>query len=589
MKNIYFLSGLPRSGSTVLAAILNQNPAVHTTQTSGLLDMLIGTLRAWADSMATHANLNKEKAESDIQRILRTVCEAKYADIDKPIILDKARGWASDVNIPTMFKVLGHKPKIIATVRDIPDCVASMVRVAKPDDVQTFLRESDLISHVKESYQVLESGYNFAPECILFVEYDNLLADPQKELARIHKFLDIPAYDYDLQNINADHLKEDDEGTWQVKGLHDIAPVLQRQHSTTAKDVLGPFYSQFNQPRFWLGETSSTNPVHDLDIQLAVGLIGNFEQGWELAQKLEREEPWNHRAAFNRGWYKMWKGELLEGEKLLFRGRIEGVFGNGPPKSPMSMWDGKTKGTILLNLEGGLGDQIHGLRYVREIKKRGCDVVVACDGSLAMVARQVDGVSAVVQHNVTYGVVHDAWIPSMSAAMILGLQYDDVDGTPYIPTIYTKKSNKFRIGVRWQGNPQFEHEQHRLFPSQLLFDAVAGLDADVINLQRDEGAKDCPDWIQQVSLNSWEDTQEAIGSCDLVISSCTSVAHLSAAMGIETWIVTPILPYYLWAKPGNTTPWYNNARLFRQTAFGDWADPFDNIKTQLKTRLIKAA
>ena len=103
-----------------------------------------------------------------------------------------------------MAKVLGHKPKIIATVRNIPDCVASMVRIAKPENMEEFLRTSELVSHVKESYQTLESGFRFAPECILFVDYDDLLSDPQKELDRVHQFLGLPEYNYDLNAINAD-------------------------------------------------------------------------------------------------------------------------------------------------------------------------------------------------------------------------------------------------------------------------------------------------------------------------------------------------------------------------------------------------
>jgi len=587
MKNIYFLSGLPRSGSTVLAAILSQNPEVHTTATSGLLDMLVGTLRAWADSMSVQATPDKVKSEAEIQRILHNICDSKYADIDKPIILDKARGWASDVNIPTMAKVLGHKPKVIATVRNIPDCVASMVRVAKPANLDDFLRTSELVNHVKESYQTLESGYRFAPECILFVDYDDLLSNPQKELDRIHAFLEIPAYEYDLNAINADHLKENDEEVWQVKGLHDVKSELKRQHSTTAEDVLGVFYRDYQQPRFWLGEGPGHRPIHDLDLQLSASLMGNFNEGWQLAQKIEREEPWNHRAAFNRGWYKLWKGNLLEGEQLLFRGRIEGVFGNEVPKSPVAMWDGETKGTILLNLEGGLGDQIHGLRYVREIKKRGCDVIVACSGALAMIARQVEDVTAVVQHEAVFGVVHDAWLPSMSAIPVLGYEFADIDGSPYIPVPVVPKAKKMRIGVRWQGNPQFEHEQHRLFPPHLMFNALRDVDAEFISLQRDEGAQHKPVWVKDVSLDSWEDTQRAIASCDLVISSCTSVAHLASAMGVETWIVVPVLPYYLWAKPENTTPWYDNTKLFRQKVFEDWTDPFREIG--LKFKLKKAA
>jgi hypothetical protein len=99
--------------------------------------------------MSVQATPDKVKSEAEIQRILRNICDSKYADIDKPIILDKARGWVSDVNIPTMAKVLGHKPKVIATVRNIPDCVASMVRVAKPANLDDFLRTSELVNHVK--------------------------------------------------------------------------------------------------------------------------------------------------------------------------------------------------------------------------------------------------------------------------------------------------------------------------------------------------------------------------------------------------------------------------------------------------------
>ena len=73
MKNIYFLAGLPRSGSTVLAAILNQHPSVHATSTSGLLDILVGTLTAWNSSQTVRASIDKAANEDEIQRILRIV------------------------------------------------------------------------------------------------------------------------------------------------------------------------------------------------------------------------------------------------------------------------------------------------------------------------------------------------------------------------------------------------------------------------------------------------------------------------------------------------------------------------------------
>jgi hypothetical protein len=583
VKKIYFLSGLPRSGSTVLAAILSQNPNIHATSTSNLLDTLVGTLRAWADSLTTRAQTDQKKEEEKIQHVLNNICNTQYHDIDKPIILDKARGWADDTNMRTMSKVLGHKPKIIATVRNVEDCAASFVRVAKPKDLNHFLLKDDLIKHLKESYQTFEKGYSFAPECFLIIDYDDLMNDPQKELKRVHEFLELPDFKYDLNAIDGTNLQEKDEEIWEVKGLHDIQPKLGYQHKEDSKDVLKHRYYDFVQPRFWLGEKANPNkPIHDLDMQLAAGLMGNFEEGWRIAQKLEKEEPWNNRAAFNRGWYQMWKGNLLEGEKLLFRGRDESVFGNEPPRSPMPMWDGKSKGTVLLNMEGGLGDQIHGVRYARDIAKIAGEVIVACSGSLATLFRDMKGVVAVCQTDAVYGIVHDYWAPSMSTIPILGYEYKDISGKPYINKPSVEPHKGLRIGLRWQGNPQFEHEQHRIFPPTKLFDALEDVDAEFISLQRDEGSQFKPYWVKEVPLGHWEQTRAAAASCDLIITSCTSVAHLCGAMGIPTWIVVPVLPYYLWAPPGNTTVWYDSVKLYRQEIFGEWSAPFDQIKIDLQ-------
>ncbi len=583
MKNIYFLSGLPRSGSTVLAAILSQHPSLHTTSTSNLLDTLVGTLRAWADSLNTRAQTDQAKEEDKIRNILKNVCETQYADVNKPIILDKARGWADDTNIRTMSKVFGYKPKIIATVRNVEDCAASFVRIAKPENLDHFLLKDDLIKHLKESYQTFEKGFTFAPECFLIVDYDDLMNDPKKELKRVHEFLELPDFEYDLNAIDGTNLQERDEEIWEVKGLHDIQPKLGYQHKQDSKEVLKHRYYDFVQPRFWLGEKVNPNkPIHDLDLQLAAGLMGNFEEGWRLAQKLEKEEPWNNRAAFNRGWYLMQHGKLLEGEKLLFRGRDEGVFGNEPPKSPMPMWDGKSKGTVLLNMEGGLGDQIHGARYARDIARIAGEVIVACSGSLATLFRDVEGVVAVCQSDAVYGVVHDYWVPSMSTIPILGYEYKDISGKPYINKPLVEPHKGLRIGLRWQGNPQFEHEQHRIFPPTKLFDALEDVDAEFISLQRDEGSQYKPYWVKDVPLGHWDQTRMAAASCDLVITSCTSVAHLCGAMGIPTWIVVPVLPYYLWAPPGNTTVWYDSVKLYRQEVFGEWSAPFDQIKIDLQ-------
>ena len=82
-------------------------------------------------------------------------------------------------------------------------------------------------------------------------------------------------------------------------------------------------------------------------------------------------------------------------------------------------------------------------------------------------------------------------------------------------------------------------------------------------------------------MKTWQDTAEIIKGLDLVITSCTSIAHLAGALGVETWVVVPILPYYTWVLPGDTTPWYDSVRIFRQEKYGEWSQPFEKIKIEL--------
>ena len=577
-KQLHFLSGLPRSGSTVLAAILNQNPATHVSTTSDLVFALDSLANIWGQKKILDENDPKRKR---LAQTMRGVINSFYEDMPENIIIDKARTWPFTHILLAMRQVLNRKPKIIATVRSIPDCAASFVRITKPEDMDEFMYSGRFIQDLKDSYDILQSGYAYDPECFLFVEYDDLLANPKTELERIHKFLDLDAFEYDFNKIDGSTVQENDEELYGITGLHDIKPKLEKQHNENSKDVLGKYYSEFCQSEFWLDEPRTKPIVRDLDLQLAAATQGDFKEAWRLAEKLRKEEPNNLRAKYNRGWYMLRQGKIQDGYALMDRGRIAGVFGNSPPDVPTPQWDGKAKGTVLLNLEGGLGDQIHQIRYAKDIAARGCKVVVACAGHLVSLFVDVEGVSAVVQHNAAFGIYHDYWVAGMSAVVPLGFELPDISGKPYLNRPNIPKHSKKRIGLRWQGNTQFEHEHHKKFPYELMFKAVKDTDAEFISLQRDEGEEERPKWAKKVSLDTWKDTQKAVASCDLVISACTSVSHIAAAMGVDTWVVTPVLPYFLYAQDGESTPYYDSMKLFRQKEFSKWEAPFDLIKERL--------
>ena len=310
-----------------------------------------------------------------------------------------------------------------------------------------------------------------------------------------------------------------------------------------------------------------------LDQQLEAGLKGDFETGFLIGKQLAVKTPDDPRASFNRGWYELMYGNLLEGHRLLDHGRTINIFGNPAINTKQPLWDGETDATVFLNLEGGLGDQIHGFRYAFELERLGNKVVVACSYPLKELFSN-DFVT--VYHEASSMVYHDYWLPSMSAIIPFDYNYYDLSGKSYIPK--TAKSEG-KVGVAWCGNPEFEHHQHRLFPKELMFDAVR--DMDCLSLQK-EG--EIPQWMERPSLTTWKDTQKAISRCDLVVSSCTSVAHLAGAMGVETWIVVPLLPYYLWALSCDKTPYYDSVTLFRQENHGEWEQPFNKIKQRLRTQ-----
>jgi hypothetical protein len=231
----------------------------------------------------------------------------------------------------------------------------------------------------------------------------------------------------------------------------------------------------------------------------------------------------------------------------------------------------------LLKQEGGLGDQIHSIRYAKNIAAYGNKVIVVGSSELGVLLKDVEGVTAYAEHEVGGGVYHDFWYPAMSVTIPLELEWTDLSGKPYIER---DGESQGKIGLKWSGNPRFEHEQHRLFDPQLMFDATENT-MNRISLQK-EGDITGP--FLKPNLETWQKTRREISKCDLVISSCTSVAHLAGAMGIETYIVTPIMGYYLWEYPGNKTPHYDSVTLFRQEKFGCWEAPFNKIKSKLQER-----
>ncbi len=325
------------------------------------------------------------------------------------------------------------------------------------------------------------------------------------------------------------------------------------------------------------------NTQHPLDQALEFCINGFPDRSEEILRNCDQTDP---RVLYNLGWHEIRHGRLKAGLELLDHGRFISVYGSG--RIPGSIWhyqDLKGK-TILFRCENGFGDQIMNFRFADDFKKLGAQVVIACSAELKGLFAKHGYVC--VDNEAAQHVHYDYWIPSMSAAHVLGYDQHNFPGTPFLTAEPRRFGNEstLKVGIRWAGNPQFEHEQHRRFDPQPLIDLHTIKGVSLYSLQRDDDCvQNLPFTDLRYNLNTWEDTASIIAGLDLVISSCTSVAHLAAALGKETWIIVPVLPYYPWAMAGDRSVWYDSVRIFRQEKYGDWSATMINVRQALEKRV----
>lgn len=246
MKDIVFLSGLPRTGSTVLCSILNQSSEIYATTTSPVADMASIIMEKW--NQLTGAMVDRHpKQYSNI--ILHTISGA-WEHVDKKIVVDKSRLWPRLV--PHYHAATGIRPKIICTVRNIPEILASYVLLTEKNPsgnfVDDLLVEAGLTPNTKNRckialekfiqypYNSLKIGYNSGVADMYFVDYNDIVVDPQGVVNSICGFIGCKPFTVDSSNISP--MDENDEYHGGMEGLHSLRPVLART-SPPPTEVIG--------------------------------------------------------------------------------------------------------------------------------------------------------------------------------------------------------------------------------------------------------------------------------------------------------------------------------------------------------------
>jgi tetratricopeptide (TPR) repeat protein len=255
--------------------------------------------------------------------------------------------------------------------------------------------------------------------------------------------------------------------------------------------------------------------------------------------------------------------------------------------------------TILLYGEQGLGDFIQFCRYVKLVAGLGAKVILEVPQSLATLLTGLTGVSEFVIKGQELP-PFDFCCPIVSLPLAFNTRVSSIPAeNRYIASDVKKVSEwrfklgekkKKRVGLVWSSLSNFQHDAKR---SLLLSDFVKALPVDgyeYVCLQKE--LKDCDkEFFKEYQniqffgdqLNDFSDTAALIESVDLVVSTCTSVPHLSAAMGKETWVLLSHVPDWRWLLDREDSPWYPSMKLYRQTSIGNWNSVLDKVKSDLSS------
>jgi sulfotransferase len=268
-KTIIMNSSLPRAGSTLFSNLIAQNPSFYATPTSGLLELIYGAKGNFQNSPEFKAQDIKLMDEAFLAFCRGGIDGYFNVLTNKPFVLDKNRGWGTSYRLAEM---LMPEPKVVCMVRDLRAVFASMEKnfrknphkenhVQNPSQLQgtTLDKRLDIWANglpvgisLDRLKDMLQQGLD---KKILFIRYEDLMANPEIEIKRFYDYIGQPYYqNHDFENI-IQHTQEDDS-VHGIYGDHKLRPkfeklpddyydVLGYELCQSIKNTYGWFYKYF--------------------------------------------------------------------------------------------------------------------------------------------------------------------------------------------------------------------------------------------------------------------------------------------------------------------------------------------------------
>lgn len=356
----------------------------------------------------------------------------------------------------------------------------------------------------------------------------------------------------------------------------------------------------------------------DIHVTLGSALfaMGKTEEAVAAYQRALAVDPKYPDAQFHMGLIYLMRGDYRAGwqgfEQRFHRAKNKIMRPCLPP------WDGSSlQGrTLLVMREQGLGDEIMFSSCYQQVVNAARHCVIECDPRLQQLfTRSFPGAvfyPLADLHTTAQtdpGVTIDARIYAGSLPYHLrgsasdfpvhqGYLKPDPERVAHWRTQLSALGAGLKVGISWRGGTVFTHRERRTLSLPALLPVLSVPGVRWVNLQYgkrgDEISElksncgiDIVDWPEAIDGN-YDETAALVSALDLVISVCTSVVHLTGALGKSVWVMTALVPEWRYGLGISSMPWYLSARLFRQTAQGVWDPVISSIEQALQQRVSAA-
>ena len=217
MRDILFNSSMPRSGSTLLQNIFNQNPNFYATSTDGVLELLAGARERFTDAPEFKAAIDQDLSLQAWRNFCKGGLDAYVNTLtDKQFVVLKSRGWKGNVSWMTNF--LGEKPKIFCMVRNLKGIAASFEKLHRknPDKTSQWLIQGEVrgttvfkrvdmymknmpvnisLDRIQELYELGLDG------SVMFIRAEDLTSRPQAIMDELYSIIGVESFTHNFDNV----------------------------------------------------------------------------------------------------------------------------------------------------------------------------------------------------------------------------------------------------------------------------------------------------------------------------------------------------------------------------------------------------